>query len=170
MQLVRNSVRKITTIAASVVIVLSASLVMGQSDAHKSFDMLKSLEGNWSGKNAQGQPVEVTFRMTAGGSALMSEIHGHGPENMITMFHMDGDRLLMTHYCGAGNQPRMKVVSADAKSVSFEFFDGTNIGPGDGHMQHATFTEPDADHHTEEWTFVDHGKEMKEAFTLARVK
>ena len=100
----------------------------------------------------------------------MSEIHGHGPENMITMFHMDGDRLLMTHYCGAGNQPRMKVISADAKSVSFEFFDGTNIGPGDGHMQHVTFTEPDADHHVEEWTFLDHGKEMKEVFTLARAK
>ena len=34
----------------------------------------------------------------------------------------------------------MKVVSADAKSISFEFFDGTNIGPGAGHMQHVTFS------------------------------
>ena len=108
--------------------------------------------------------------MIAGGSALMSEIHGKGPENMITMFHMDGDRLVMTHYCGAGNQPRMKVVAADAKSVSFEFFDGTNIAPGDGHMQHATFTQTDANHHTEEWVFVDHGKEMKESFTYERTK
>ena len=173
MKLSRNLVRKIATIVATTVammIVFSASLVMAQSDAHKSFDLLKGLEGNWAGKNQQGQAIEVTFRMTAGGSALMSEIHGHGPENMITMFHMDGDRLLMTHYCGAGNQPRMKVISADAKSVSFEFFDGTNIGPGDGHMQHVTFTEPDADHHVEEWIFADHGKEMKEVFTLVRVK
>jgi hypothetical protein len=170
MKLVHNSVRKIAIVAATMVIVLSASLVMAQSGAHKSFDLLKGMEGNWAGKNNQGQPVEVTFRMTAGGSALMSEIHGHGPENMITMFHMDGGRLLMTHYCGAGNQPRMKVISADAKSVSFEFFDGTNIGPGDGHMQHVTFTELDADHHVEEWTFLDHGKEMKEVFTLARAK
>jgi hypothetical protein len=170
MKLVHNSVRKIAAIAAILVIVLSASLVVAQADAHKSFDLLKGLEGNWAGKNNQGQPVEVTFRMTAGGSALMSEIHGHGPENMITMFHMDGDRLLMTHYCGAGNQPRMKVVSSDAKSVSFEFFDGTNIGNGDGHMQHVTFAEPDADHHVEEWVFLDHGKEMKEVLTLARVK
>src|ERR1019366_7070657 len=161
----RNIVRNIATVAAVVIIVLSASLVVAESDAHKSFDLLKGMEGNWAGKNNQGQPVEVTFRMTAGGSALMSEIHGHGPENMITMFHMDGDRLLMTHYCGAGNQPRMKVISSDAKSVSFEFFDGTNIGPGDGHMQHVTFTQPDADHHIEEWVFLDHGKEMKEVFT-----
>jgi len=170
MKLVHNPVRKIAAIAATIIVVFSASLVMAQSDAHKSFDLLKGMEGTWAGKNSQGQPIEVTFRMTAGGSALMSEIHGHGPENMITMFHMDGDRLLMTHYCGAGNQPRMKVISADAKSVSFEFFDGTNIGLGDGHMQHVTFTEPDSDHHFEEWTFLDHGKEMKEVFTLARAK
>ncbi len=162
--------RKIAIAATTLIVILSASFAAAGSDAHKTFDRLKGLEGNWAGKNQQGQPVEVTFLMTAGGSALMSEIHGHGPENMITMFHMDGDRLLMTHYCGAGNQPRMKVVSSDAKSVSFEFFDGTNIGPGDGHMQHVTFSQPDADHHVEEWTFLDHGKEMKQVFTLARVK
>jgi len=164
MKLIRN----LTAVAT--LIVLSASLVVAESDAHKSFDLLKGMEGNWAGKNSQGQPLQVTFRLTAGGSALMSEILGRGPENMITMFHMDGDRLLMTHYCGAGNQPRMKVSSSDAKSVSFEFFDGTNIGPGDGHMQHVTFTQADADHHIEEWVFLDHDKEMKEVFSLERVK
>jgi len=162
--------RRIAIAVASVIIMLSASFVSAGSDAHKTFDQLKGLEGNWAGTNSQGQPLQVTFRLTAGGSALMSEILGKGPENMITMFHMDGDRLLMTHYCGAGNQPRMKVVSSDAKSVSFEFFDGTNIGPGDGHMQHVTFSQADADHHIEEWVFLDHGKETREVFTLARVK
>src|SRR5208337_995722 len=161
--------RKIAAVA-TFVIVLSVSLVVAQSDAHKSFDLLKGLEGNWAGKGSQGQAIQVTFRMTAGGSALMSEILGKGPENMVTMFHMDGDRLLMTHYCGAGNQPRMKLISSDAKSVTFEFIDGTNIGPGDGHMQHVTFTQPDANRHVEEWIFLDHGKEMKEVFTLERVK
>src|SRR5271156_4705070 len=153
-----------------IVVVLTASMVLADSDAHKSFDLLKGMEGNWAGKNQHGDPIQESFKMTAGGSALMREIHGHGPANMITMFHMDGDRLLMTHYCGAGNQPRMKLIASDAKSVSFEFVDGTNIGPGDGHMQHVTFSEPDADHHVEEWVFLDHGKEMKELFTLERVK
>jgi hypothetical protein len=163
-------VRNLATVVVMITIILAADFVRAESDAHKSFDLLKGMEGNWTGKNQQGQPIQVTFRETAGGSALMSEIHGHGPENMITMFHMDGDRLLMTHYCGAGNQPRMRVISSDAKSVSFEFLDGTNIAPGDGHMQHVTFTEPDPDHHVEEWVFVDHGKELKELFTLERMK
>jgi hypothetical protein len=160
----------VTILAAFIAVILNPSLAVAESDAQKHFDQLKSLEGNWVGKNSQGQTLEVSFRMTAGGSALMSEIHGHGAENMITMFHLDGDRLLMTHYCGVGNQPRMKVVSVDAKSVSFEFMDGTNIGPGDGHMQRVTFTQPDANHHTEEWVFTAPGKELKEVFVLERQK
>jgi hypothetical protein len=168
--------RKLATAAAALIVtvVFSASLVLAETDAHKSFELLKGMEGNWVGTNQKGQSLQVTFRMTAGGSALMSEIRGmdvkNVPEDMITMFHLDGDRLVMTHYCGAGNQPRMKITSADAKSVSFEFFDGTNIGPGDAHMQRATFAHPDADHQTEEWVFLDHGKEMRELFTLERAK
>lgn len=156
--------------AAVVAAVLCASFALADSNASKTFDALKALEGNWEGKNSQGQTLQVSFRMTAGGSALMSEIHGQGPENMITMFHMDGDRLMMTHYCGAGNQPRMTATLApDGKSVAFEFIDATNLtSPDAGHMQHVVFSMPDADHHTEEWTFRDHGKDMKEVFTLQR--
>jgi len=166
MKAIRASVVAVSLIIA----MLNVGIARAENTAEKSFHQLAALEGNWSGKGAEGQPVDVSFRMTAGGSALMSEIHGHGPENMITMFHLDGDRLIMTHYCGAGNQPRMKVVSADAKSVSFEFFDGTNIAPGAGHMQHVTFSQADANHHTEEWIFVDHGTEHRETFTLERTK
>jgi hypothetical protein len=165
-----KQVRRFAVVAMASALLLSAGTMLAEIDAQKSFQQLAALEGNWAGKGSEGQPVEVSFRMTAGGSALMSEIHGHGHENMITMFHMDGDRLLMTHYCGAGNQPRMKVISSDAKSTTFEFFDGTNIKPGDGHMQRVTFTQPDANHHTEEWVFLDHGTEHKEVFTMERAK
>ncbi len=151
-------------------LVFSLCGMAAASDARQSFDQLKTLEGNWAGKGSEGQEVKVSFRMTAGGSALMNEIQGQGPENMITMIHMDGDRLLLTHYCGAGNQPRMKRIAADAKSVTFEFVDGTNIAPGAGHMQRVTFAQPDANHHTEEWVFLDKGQEHKEIFTLERVK
>jgi hypothetical protein len=162
--------RNIFAPATLLIAVLAATFAFAETDAQKSFDLLKSMEGKWVGRDSQGEQIEVTFRMTAGGSALMSEIRGHGPENMITMFHMDGDRLLMTHYCGVGNQPRLKVVSVDAKAVSFEFVDGTNIGPGAGHMQYVTFSQPDANHHLEEWTFLDHGKNIKQLFTLERAK
>ena len=101
----------------------------------------------------------------------MSEIHGHGPENMISMIHMDGpNRLVMTHYCSAGNQPRMAAnASPDGKTITFDFFDATNLAtPDAGHMQRVVMVVIDANHHTEDWNFNDHGKEMKEFFDLHR--
>jgi hypothetical protein len=158
-------------LAVSVLLLLTASAALAQSGAQKSFDQLKSLTGNWEGKNSQGMPMQVTFRDTAGGSALMSEIHGHGPESMISIFHLDGpNRLILTHYCGVGNQPRMQATaSPDGKIFTFDFVDATNLAtPDAGHMQRVVFTIIDANHHTEDWTFADHGKDMKELFDLHR--
>jgi hypothetical protein len=155
----------------SLLLLTIAPAAQAQSAAQKSFDQIKSLTGSWEGKNAQGQTVRVTFRDTAGGSAIMSEIQGHGPENMISMFHIDGpNRLMLTHYCGAGNQPRMTASSSpDGKTITFDFLDATNLStPDAGHMQRVVFTVVDPNHHTEDWTFQDHGKEMKELFDLKR--
>ncbi|MFZ0420812.1 MAG: hypothetical protein WAM04_22110 [Candidatus Sulfotelmatobacter sp.] len=153
-------------------LLLSASAALSQTAAQKSFDQLKTLTGSWEGKNSQGKPLQVSFRDTAGGSALMSEIIGEGHEDMISMIHMDGsNRLMMTHYCGAGNQPRMTAsTSPDGKTITFDFFDATNLAtPDAGHMQRVVFTIVDANHHTEDWTFAaGPGKEMKEFFDLHR--
>ena len=156
--------------AICLLLTLCTTAVFAQTDAQKSFDQLKSLAGAWEGKNSQGEPVQVSYRMTAGGSALMSEINGHG-EDMISMIHFDGpNRLLLTHYCGAGNQPRMQASgSPDGKTITFNFLDATNLdNPQSGHMDHVVIAMLDANHHTEEWNFTDHGKQMKEVFELTR--
>lgn len=150
---------------------LTTAMALGQTASQKSFDQLKSLAGSWEGKNSEGMPLLVSFRETAAGSALMSEIHGHGPENMISMFNLDGpNRLLLTHYCGVGNQPRMTgSASADGKTITFDFLDATNLAtPDAGHMQRLVITVVDTNHHKEDWTFLDHGKEAKEVFDLHR--
>jgi hypothetical protein len=151
-------------------IMLFTTAVFAQSDAQKSFDQLKSLTGSWEGKNSIGQPVQVSYRMTAGGSALMSEIVGHG-ETMISMINFDGpNRLLLTHYCTVGNQPRMQAsASPDGKTITFNFLDATNLdSPQSGHMDHVVIALLGPDHHTEEWNFIDHGKQIKEFFDLTR--
>jgi hypothetical protein len=158
-------------IALALALLLTGTAALAQSAAQKSFDQLKSLTGNWEGKISDGKPVEVSFRDTAGGSALMSEIHGHGPENMVSMIHLDGpNRLLLTHYCGAGNQPRMTAsASPDGRTITFDFLDATNLAsPEAGHMQRVVIAMLDANHHTETWTFADHGQQMKEVFDLQR--
>jgi hypothetical protein len=161
---------KMKALRIAACIMLFTTAVFAQSDAQKSFEQLKSLAGSWEGKNSMGQSVQVSYRMTAGGSALMSEIVGHG-ETMITMINVDGpNRLLLTHYCAVGNQPRMQAsASPDGKTITFNFLDATNLdNPQSGHMDHVVIALLGPDHHTEEWNFIDHGKETKEFFDLTR--
>jgi hypothetical protein len=157
-------------IAITLLFVLVTSAAFAASAAQKSFEQLKSLSGSWEGKASNGKLVQVNFRVTSMGSALMSEMKGD--EDMISMFNLDGDRLLITHYCAAGNQPRMVAsTSPDGKTITFDFLDATNLAtPDTAHMNRLVISMPDVDHHTEEWVFNDHGKEMKEVVALQRKK
>lgn len=166
-----KTLRNAVAIAVAITSILAATVAVAASDAQKSFEQLKGLSGSWEGKASDGKPIQVDYRLTAMGSALMSEIKNM-KEDMITMFNLDGDRLLMTHYCGAGNQPRMlAAASPDGKTITFDFLDATNLAsPDAAHMHHVVISMLDANHHTEEWTLSDHGKEMKEVFDLWRKK
>ena len=153
-----------------ITLTLAAAAACAQTDAQRAFDSIKNLPGTWEQKAPDGKVLQVTFKNVSNGSAVMSEIGVPG-EDMISMFHLDGpNKLLLTHYCGAGNQPRMRAsFSPDGKTISFDFQDGTNIDPPDsGHMQKMILTLIDDNHHTEEWVFLDHGKEHKELFDLHR--
>jgi hypothetical protein len=139
-----------------------------QASAQLAFDRLKTLAGNWKGHAAMGPqpgmnaPVRVSFRVTSGGAALMHEMvpegrsddPSRGDDDPITMFYIDGDRLILTHYCDSGkNRPRMVgKLSPDGKTVEFDFLDVSG-GTEYGHMHRAVFTI-DADHHTEDWTYM----------------
>src|SRR5262245_57564746 len=70
------------------------------------FTQMKSLVGEWEAVQ-DGVPIRETYTLTANGSALMAETRPANEPAMITMFTVDGDRLIATHYCVAGNQPQM---------------------------------------------------------------
>ena len=136
---------------------------VAQSDAQKSFTTLKTLAGSWAGSlttvppepSVEGKPTQVSLRSTSMGNALIHEMRIAGrPDDPITMLYLDGDRLLLTHYCDAGNRPRMAgKISPDGKTVEFDFVDVSG-GTNKGHMHHAVFTIIDANHHTEDWTYM----------------
>lgn len=164
---------KVQLIAVPIALALCAPVGWAQSSAQQSFNALKSLAGRWQGKDTLGHRVTVTFRLTAKGSALLSEFVDSGEnEDMITMIHLDGDRLLATHYCSAGNQPRMSAaISPDAKTITFDFIDGTNIpAPQSGHMRRLVIRIPSPGRHIEEWTYVENGKEDTVVSDVRRVK
>jgi hypothetical protein len=88
-----------------VVLMSLSTVAFAQSDAQKSFDKLKTLAGSWAG-TYEGKPMQASLRVTSTGNAILHEMKGsEGPDNPITMFYVDGDRLLLTHYCDAGNRP-----------------------------------------------------------------
>jgi hypothetical protein len=161
---------KSARIAITLLFALATSAAFAASAAQKSFEELKSLDGSWEGKAANGEPLQVIYRVTSNGSAVMSEIKGK--EDMISMFSLDGDRLVITHYCAAGNQPRMVAgPSPDGKTLTFDYLDATNLAtPDAGHMTRLVLSMPDPNHHTEEWIFTDHGKQEKEVLDLWRKK
>lgn len=142
-----------------VVLIVLCIPAFAQSDAQKIFDQLKTLSGLWLG-TMDGKPMQVSIRVTSMGSAIIHEMRMAGrPDDPITMIHLDGDRLLMTHYCDAGNQPRfVGKIAPDGKTVDWGFLDITNFNStSSGHMQHVVMTILDADHHTEDWTFMVQG-------------
>jgi hypothetical protein len=164
-------------IALPLLLSFAVTAAFAQISAQKSFDQLKSLAGSWKGKDSDGRPLRVSFRDTARGSALMSEIqkkdHGGVMVNMISMIHLDGpNRLLLTHYCHDGTQTRMAATtSPDGKTITFDFFDNTNATPDSTNTRRLIFTIVDANHHTEDWTFfAGRGKETKEFFELHRTE
>jgi hypothetical protein len=141
-----------------------------KSEAQKSFDTLKTLAGNWTGpvkldppqtEMGDGTVMQISLHVTSRGNALMHEMKEAGTpddpahyDHPLTMLYLDGDRLLLTHYCDAGNRPRMVArTSADGKRVEFDFLDVAG-GTQYGHMHHAVFTVIDANHHTEDWTYM----------------
>jgi hypothetical protein len=148
-------------------LVLALSLsAAAQSDAQNTFDQRKTLAGSWEGRmttNSQrseieGKAMQVTLGVTSMGNMLMHEVTAAGrPDDPITMVYLDGDRLMLTHYCDAGNRPRMTgKMYPDGKTVEFDFLDVAG-SPQYGHMHRAVFTEIDANHHTEDWTYMESG-------------
>ena len=135
------------------------------------FEQIKALAGEWEGV-AGSMPVQTSFRVVSAGSAVMNVLGQGTKEEMVTMFHHDGPALMVTHYCAAGNQPRMVATSTtNTKVITFTFKDVTNLkSPTSGHMRGLVLTLVDNDHHTEQWTFRQDGKDQTETFTFTRKK
>lgn len=136
------------------------------------FARIKQLAGTWQSQSTKGWSEQETFRVISNqhGVAVESNppanaLHdGTSPESsMLTVFYMDGDRLMLTHYCEAGNEPRMVATSIEdgGRTIHFSFVDAANLAsPNAGHMHGAIFTFLDENHHSERWSWYQDGKEQ----------
>jgi hypothetical protein len=142
---------KALTIAA--LFIVTSIPVLSTPNAKTSFESLKALAGEWDSKDPSGKQQTITWKVVSGGSVLMESMQ---EDSMVTMYHVDNNRLMLTHYCAAQNQPRMAAkVSDDGKTFTFDFIDGTNIAS--------------PDHFTEQWFFAQKGKDADHGiFQLTR--
>ncbi|HSR50188.1 MAG TPA: hypothetical protein VLV83_05130 [Acidobacteriota bacterium] len=127
------------------------------------FEKLKSLEGTWKGTNGQGEEVELTFELTGNGSAVYSRYSVNGTEHehdMATVYHLEGARLMLTHYCAMANQPRMISTSGlQGNALQFQFLDVGNADASkDGHMHKAAYQFLSDNHFTTDWTWFEGGE------------
>jgi predicted enzyme related to lactoylglutathione lyase len=131
--------------------------------ARAGFELFKKLEGKWIGRSTKGWEEAITFKTIAKGSVVVeNSFDAHPNETMMTMFHLDGPRLLLTHYCVAGSQPRLAATAFDdnGRTITFTFLDATNLPSRDhGHMDKAVFRFADDDHFSSQWTWYQAGKE-----------
>lgn len=132
---------------------------------------LLSLAGDWDGTQ-NGRPLRLTYTVISGGHALMETWKLPAPEpDMVTIYHRDGAAFVATHYCSAGNQPRMRAAAAEpgGKSIRFRFADITNLEkPDTDHIRHVTVNFVDANHFIQEWSSTEKGKEVSATFQWTR--
>jgi hypothetical protein len=130
------------------------------ANAAQAFDKLKTLAGNGEATTEKGK-VTTSFELLSGGTALAEHMSMPGEKEMLTVYFVDGNRLLLTHYCEAGNQPRMQAAAFDPKStvIDFGFLDATNMPDANaGHMHHVTVKLNSPSELVEDWTFYQGGK------------
>jgi hypothetical protein len=137
------------------------------------FAKLKSLAGEWEANTKMGK-AHLTYELVSGGSAILERETTPGMPTMLTVYYMDGNRLLLTHYCMAGNQPRMQATSFDTtrNELAFGFLDATNLENAKaGHMHSAKMRFIDNQHLASEWVFFENGApKMTESAEYTKVR
>ena len=101
------------------------------------FNQLQTLVGEWEGKTEAGRVLKVSYRLTANNTVLV-ETWTLGPQReSLTLYHLDNEHLVATHYCTLGNQPRLQLKEGGtASSFTFEFVSATNLPKPETAHQH----------------------------------
>ncbi len=138
-------------------------------------EVLRALAGTWNGPDGDGDgapDMTVTYKVTSAGHAVCETLFPGTDHEMITVYHADGTALIATHYCAAGNQPRMRCEHPDQAPLVFGFQDCTNRGKDasgkpEACMGGLKFTFKDRDRFLQEWSH-EGGGEGKVVFEWTR--
>jgi hypothetical protein len=162
-----------TVIALLVAFSICSSSAGAASRASAAFQKLQSLAGAWEGKDDHGGAVKSEFKSIAGNTGVMDTLTALGMDEMVTLYSVDGDSILLLHYCPTNNQPRMRALPAagDVKELVFSFQGASNLPSlAIGHENKLVMQFQDKNHITERWTWRKNGKDSETVFQLVRKK
>jgi hypothetical protein len=163
--------RKHELAGAFLVLAFAVAPLLAGTNADAAFEKLRSLAGEWEGKDEHSMPAKTNFQVLASRTAVMETLSPSGMEAMVTLYSMDDDGIALVHYCPTNNQPRMRVVppSGDVKELSFDYQGAGNLkSPSAGHQHHLILRFEDNNHITEMWTWREQGKETPMVFHFTR--
>ena len=116
-------------------------------EAEAAFARLIALKGDWvDAAGAPNAPISASYRVTAGGSAVIETLFPGQAEEMVSVYTCDGRGVAMTHYCTAGNEPHLLASALEGDVLVFGFEGGEGFDPStDMHMHTLmlTFLSPD---------------------------
>lgn len=154
---------------AAVLLFASPALADASSPslAEEQFAKIVSWEGRWT--VAETDALEIVFESTARGKTMVERWETAAGLHSITVYHVNGEHVVATHYCPQGNQPRLASVTGDETKIAFAFRDITGLDAGESHTHTLAF-EPQADGsllRTEVYTGAD-GPGAPSSYTLKR--
>jgi len=137
--------------------------------------VIKSLVGDWVELSPQGKVgsnIVSSYALTSGGTAIREVIFPGSDHEMITMYSLEGDDVLLTHFCILGNTPKYRAKLQGDNRLVYECLGGANISSeNDKHMHRGSVKIVDPDHLQTEWLQFENGKETyKVSLNLVRKK
>ena len=157
---------KLVSICALLSVLGLGTLLAGSSDSKPGLglDALDDFVGTWMMADENGEATDMVateVRKTAGGSALLEILMPGTPNEMITMYYMDGDQLKLTHYCSCTNHP---ILAASRDGDGNLRFDCTGKGENFAeckttpHMHDAVYRFDGKDKVSTTWRMMEDGE------------
>jgi len=125
------------------------------------FEKLKLLVGDWEARDGTaygGKPIRISYKVVSNGTSVMETYYQVGSDfiDMVTLYHLDGDSLMLTHFCAVNNQVRLRAdpMTGEDKVLRFNYIDASNLSASSKDvMNKLEITFTDNDHLTQVWTW-----------------
>jgi hypothetical protein len=136
-------------------------------NSETAFDTFKGFQGEWAiQSNGRTLPIAMTYEVGSKGSIVTEQF---GKE--LSVIYRDGPSLLMTHFCNAGNQPRLRLKESGRPGLfEFDMFDITNLKNADAaHVEKIIYTVTDDKKIDLEIVWKEAASETFEKYTLTKI-